>query len=263
MNADRKEVEAFRERIGAQMLSCCGPIFLVPRIDTLPAEMIDVGTFSLIRTPSHWLLVTCDHVWQKYKETRKTHPDAALCVNLGGVESSIAFDDPLRQFIASDPELDLAVFEFHPENLRAGKMAIKHQKNWFPVPTWPTPKPVAGDYIFLMGFPARRVKTDGMICKFVTTPLLFKITYVSEREILILNEGNNVEVFNDIKHELGGLSGSPAYTLGENGGSLVGFVKSGYKPLPGDERDNDSIFSGSLKLTHACFLKPDGTLITV
>jgi hypothetical protein len=89
--------------------------------------------------------------------------------------------------------------------------------------------------------------------------LPLKVSGVGHKQLYILNEGENVEVFNDIKSWLGGLSGSPAYTLGENGASLVGFVKSGFKRSE-EANANDSIFSGSLSLTHVSFLQRDGIL---
>lgn len=91
--------------------------------------------------------------------------------------------------------------------------------------------------------------------------MVLKVTGVGQKQIYIFNEGENVEVFNDIKSWLGGLSGSPAYTLGENGASLVGFVRSGSKQTRQEAgTGEDSIFAGSLCLTHASFLQRDGTL---
>jgi hypothetical protein len=258
--AVREGALEFKKRIGSEMLSCCGPIFIVPRVESFPNEMIDNGTFSLIRTDSRWLLVTCDHVWKGYLKALKTFPEAALCLNLGGLHSSIAFNKPAHQLIDNDPDLDLAVFDFDPEQIRAGETQIQHGKKWFHVRQWPIPRPAVSDYLFTMGFPGKRVKKSGMICTFVTEPLLFKITHVGHREIFIFNEGDNVDIFGEIKNALGGLSGSPAYTLGENGASLVGFVKSGYKPSASDV-PGDSIFSGSLKLVHAGCLNPNGTLV--
>lgn len=90
--------------------------------------------------------------------------------------------------------------------------------------------------------------------------LPLKVSGVGHKQLYLLNEGENVEVFNDIKSWLGGLSGSPAYTLGKNGVSLIGFVKSGFKRAGEETNTVDSIFAGSLSLTHACFLHRDGTL---
>jgi hypothetical protein len=194
-------------------------------------------------------------------ECRKENPAAALGINLGDGDASVAFAFPERQLIAEDSDLDLAVFDFEPSQIRVNKTQIKHQKDWFPIRQWPILKPNDGEYLALMGFPGKRINKDGMLCTFRTQVLPLKITHVGQKQIYIMNEGENVEVFNDIKSWLGGLSGSPAYTISKNGASLVGFVKSGFKQ--GGEETNTgaaSVFSGSLSLTHACFLQPDGTL---
>ena len=155
----------------------------------------------------------------------------------------------------------MAVFDFEPSQIRVRNATVNHEKDWFPIRQWPIPKLADGEYIALMGFPGKRIQKDGMLCTFTTQAVPLKVSGVGERQICILNEGENVEVFADIKGWLGGLSGSPAYTLSETGASLVGFVKSGFKPIAGAAaRDDSSLFAGTLFLTQACFLQRDGTL---
>ena len=153
------------------------------------------------------------------------------------------------------------VFDFEPSQVRVNKAQMNNQKNWFPISQWPIPKAGEGEYVALMGFSGKQIAREGMLCTFRTQVLPLKISGVGHKQIYILNEGENVEVFNDVKSHLGGLSGCPAYKLGAHGASLVGFVKSGFKQS-GEETEisDDSVFSGSLSLTHACFLQRDGTL---
>lgn len=258
-----KHVDAFVQKLTTEMLSFCGPIFITPGLMTYPEQMIDNGTYSLIDTGKRRLLVTCHHVWRAYLDERVKNPEAALGLNLGEGDANIVFACPEKQLIDSDADLDLAVFEFEPAHLQVNKAKVNHQKAWFPIRTWPIPSAKDGDYVALMGFPGKRIKKEGQLCTFSTQALPFKISGVGRRQIVIFNEAENVEVFNEIKNWLGGLSGSPAYTLQEDGASLVGFVKSGFRRNEVGEvpTQEDSLFSGSLFLTHACFLKPDGTLI--
>jgi hypothetical protein len=259
MNYPPEHVAAFVESLTNEMLTFCGPIFITPGLMTYPNQMIDNGTFSLIDTGERRLLITCHHVWQAYLDCRTKNPDAILGINLGDGDASIAFAFPGRQLIEADPDLDLAVFDFEPGQIRVNGVPVKHQKDWFPARQCPIPKIGEGQYVALMGFPGKRITKEGMLCTFSTQVLPLKVSGVGRKQLYILNEGENAEVLNDIKSWLGGLSGSPAYALGEDGASLIGFVKSGHKPSE-DAGSHDSIFSGSLSLTHACFLRRDGTL---
>lgn len=129
MNDHRERVAAFVETLAKEMLAFCGPIFITPGLRTYPEQMIDNGTYSLIDTGQRRLLVTCHHVWQAYLDCRTKNPDAALCINLGDGTASIAFALPERQLIDADADLDLAVFNFEPSQIRVNKSQINHQKN--------------------------------------------------------------------------------------------------------------------------------------
>jgi hypothetical protein len=258
-----RRVEAFAQALAKEMLTFCGPIFITPGLLTYPEQMIDNGTYSLIDTGRRRLLVTCHHVWQAYCDCRAENPDAVLGLNLGEGDRNIAFAFPERQLIDADPDLDLAVFDFEPSQIQVKGVQVNHQKDWFPIRKWPIPKASDGDCVVLMGFPGKRIKKARQLCIFTTQIIPLKISGVGHKGILILNEPKNVEVFADIKNRLGGLSGSPAYTLSKNGASLVGFVKAGYKraDCASPRTGSDSLFAGSLSLTHACFLQPDGKLV--
>lgn len=256
-----EHLAAFVELLTREMLAFCGPIFITPGVRTYPEQMIDNGTYSLIDTGEKRVLVTCHHVWQAYLDSRAENPDAVLCLNLGDGDATIAFARPEGQLVDADAGLDLAVFDFEPEHLRVKNAQVNHGKEWFPIRCWPIVKVGEGETVVLMGFPGKRIRKEGILCTFSAQPLPLKVTGVGKNEIYIFNVGENIQVFNDTKGRLGGLSGSPAYTIDEAGASLVGFVKSGFKRAA-EEADAapDSIFAGSLTLTHASFLQRNGTL---
>lgn len=244
------------------MLAFCGPVFITPGVNTYPEQMIDNGTYSLIDTGERRLLVTCHHVWQAYLDHRQNHPETNFGLNLGDGDATIGFNRPERHLIDSDADLDLAVFEFEPSQILINKNAISHQKNWFRIRHWPIAKAKEGDCVVLMGFPGKEIRKEGPLCVVNAYPIPLRVSSVGSRAILILNMQENVKVFSEVKNVLGGLSGSPAYTLGENGASLVGFVKSGYKPRDSDYHNaENNLFAGTLFLTHASFLQRDGTLV--
>jgi len=261
MNHRPEHLAAFVKSLANEMLTYCGPIFIAPGLRTYPKEMIDNGTYSLVDTGQRRLLITCNHVWQAFLERRAEYPESVLALNLGEGTGSIAFAHPERQLIDTDSTLDLAVFDFEPNQIRTDGVMVNHQKDWFPVRQWPIAKVRDGEHVMLMGFSGKRVKKVGMLCTFVTQVLPLSLSGVGSREMYIFNEGENTEVFNDMKNWLGGLSGSPAYVLGKDGASLVGFVKSGFKRTVEEGNLSDSsVFAGCLSLTHASFLQRDGTL---
>ena len=250
------------QSLATEMLAFCGPIFFVPGLSTRPNEMITNGTFSLIDTGERRVLVTCHHVWQAFLECRAQNSLAALALSLGDGDANVVFAAPERQLIDSDPDLDLAVFDFEPSRILLDGDKIKHQKSWFYIRDWPIRNVRVGAYVALMGFPGSQIVKETELCTFKTQLLPFKVTSVGQRQFWVLNEGENIEVFSGIKGCLGGLSGSPAYALDEEGATLVGFVRAGSTPDTGaSDKDEVSFFSGSLYLTHASFLQRDGTLL--
>lgn len=255
MSQPREHIAALVNQLANEALAFCGPIFIAPGLNTYPGQMIDNGTYSLINTGKKQILVTCHHVWQAYLDNKKDNLNAILAINLGDGNATVSFQFPERHLIDSNATLDLAVFDFESSQILVNKTLITHQKNWFPIQQWPIPKARDGEYVVLMGFPGRQIEKLGSTCIFKAQHLCFKISHSGYKEIHILNNGENIEVFKDVKHWLGGLSGSPAYTVGRNGTSLVGFVKSG-----SGSASESSIFSGCLLLTHASFLQPDGRL---
>jgi hypothetical protein len=260
LHDEHSHVAEFVHALSTEMPAFCGPIFITPGLKTLPDAMIDNGTYSLIDTGKRRILVTCYHVWRAFLESKAKNPDTVLGIDLGEGHG-IEFAAPERQIIDGDDELDLVVFEFEPRHLSVNGIPISHRKEWFPVQCWPIPKASEGGYVALMGFPGKRIVKDGMLCTFRTQVIPFKVSGVGLKEIYLLNEPENAEVFRDTKTFLGGLSGSPAYEFDEHGARIVGFVKSGFKRDSGDvHTDEQSVFAGSLLLTHASFLRQDGTL---
>lgn len=257
-----ENVQEFVETLTDEMHAFCGPIFIAPGLFTYPEQMIDSGTFSLVDTGQRRLLVTCHHIWEAYLKFRSLNGDAVLCLALGEGTPVIAFGSPEKQLIDVDSNLDLVVFDFEPSQIRVNNSAVNHKKAWFPVKDWPLLNVHDGDYVVLMGFPGKLIVKDGHTCSFSGQVLPFRVTGIGRERFYLFNDPNNSEVFSYTKNELGGQSGSPAFKLCDEGARLVGFVKSGYKhpATEGMASDDSSIFSGSLLLTHASFLRQDGTL---
>jgi hypothetical protein len=258
------ELDTIVKQLAQEMLEYCGPILIVPGINSWPDQMIANATYSLIDTGQKRLLITCHHVWQGYLDRRAQDPRCVLALNLGDGEANIAFSHPESCVIDSDPDLDLAVFDFEPDHIKLGQTPLSHQKKWFPVPQWPMKKASEGDTIVLMGFPGSLIRKAGRLCTFTAQHVPMTVSGVGHKTIMVFNHAENRESLAWINKGPGGLSGSPAYTRDENGEfRIVGFVRAGCKKLDaGESTGNEtSLFAGSLVLTHSCFLQPDRKLI--
>lgn len=238
------------EWLTQKLLSHSGPIFISPKLEAYPSEMIGNGTFALLDTGDKRILVTCHHVWQEFLDQQSTNPATVLGVTLGKGESVIAFKEPHRQLIDLNEELDLAVFEFD-----SARIHISHQKEWFKITSWPIPKVNSGSYVVTLGFPGAWRRTDGVRCRmdYVATP--FKVSASGAVSFLATNEEENDQVLADMGGCWGGFSGSPVFSLLETGDlQLVGFTKLG----PGDRASQSA--SATVAFSHAHFLTPQGML---
>ena len=253
------EQQAIIDEITEELLGYCGPIFIAPAINSYPGQMIGNGTYALVDTGQKRLLVTCCHVWDEYLQQHDANGETILAVTLGEGDSIVAFKDPERQLIAADRDLDLAVFEFEPEGIR-----VRHRKDWFKISHWPIPKVEKGECIVTMGFPGASRRTAGTECRFGCVAIPVVITDVTDRSIAIFYVDENQEVLNDMQNSLGGVSGSPAYRLSDDGDlKIVGFTKGGSLESNAPNRKyqaaSGSPLSSAAFFTHASFLRQDGT----
>src|SRR5438132_14392351 len=110
-------IEMAIDEITDELLRYCGPIFVAPALNSYPEQMIASGTYALIDTDQKRFLVTCCHVWDKYVEQHDANLETILAVALGEGKSVIAFKNPELHKLAVNRDLDLAVFEFGPNEI--------------------------------------------------------------------------------------------------------------------------------------------------
>jgi hypothetical protein len=248
------------EELTCELLRYCGPVFVAPSLHSHPNEMIANGTYALIDTGQRRLLVTCCHVWDEYQQQHDNNREATLGVVLGDGGRCIAFKNPEKHLLANDRDLDLVVLEFAPTSTK-----LCRGKSWFKILDFPIPKAEKGEYIITMGFPKAWRTVAGKECKFGYAPIPLAVTATNDRTIATFYVEGNLDVLNDIKDSLAGVSGSPAYRLTDDGElGLVGFAKMGPEESNAPARKYQSLPGSQLQavfFTHACFLQPDGTLV--
>lgn len=231
----------------AELLTHCAPVFClpttIPRAETIHAN----GTVGLIDTGQKKLLVTCAHVWTEFENFRAKNPSAQLAVIFAdgfGHPEYITNERPLDY----DQDLDLAVFEAHPESWN---MATKQ---FYRIDRWPVPKVRQGDLIAFLGFAGVGRHTGPGFGAFNYSFFGLSVTASSDRKVVLDDQTSSRKLFDNEGNsippmEMGGMSGSPAYVRSRWGTiSLAGFVQMG--------RTSD----GMIFLTHAAFLNADGTL---
>jgi hypothetical protein len=231
----------------------CAPIFISPKRDTPPSEIDDNGTCGFIITDTHWLLITAQHVIQKFRDVQKDKGSAYLSITVGP-GNTIAL--PVIQVIDEEAKyLDLAILNF--PNLMTTKGPC--DKMYFPYRT--APPPVAGQPISIVGFPNILTQAHEGYGTFEPSSIGYTATSVSERQIVLADEkGDRRIISRDFKKPsdlpLGGFSGSPGYVVRERQLELVGILRAGSK----DTANQKSLLPGVIFLTPLTYLKNDGTL---
>jgi hypothetical protein len=229
----------------ATLLRHCAPVFFAPSPTARPPAIPANGTAALVDTGQIKLVVTCSHVWDEFQKYKQEVPTACLCsvfANGWGYPVSLP-EQPLH----IDREIDLVVFKAMPGSWNMGC------KEFYRIERWPIPKAAVNDKIEFMGFPGKYRETavySADFGAFYSEPVVLDVT---DRQIVSAGAGDHRHLDNDGKEvppiEMGGLSGSPAYVRDSKGRlSLIGFVQKGRTS------------SGYLFLTHAAFLRRDGTL---
>jgi hypothetical protein len=229
----------------AALLRHCAPIFFLPSPTARPPAIYANGTVALVDTGQIKLVVTSSHVWDEFQKYKQEVPTACLCsVFANGLGYYVRLPE---QPLHIDREIDLVVFEAMPGSWKMGC------KEYYRVERWPIPKAAGNDKIEFMGFPGKYRETAVNSANFGASYFEFGVLDVSDRKIVSVGAGDHRFLDNDGKEvppiEMGGLSGSPAYVRDGKGRlSLIGFVQMG------------GTSSGKLFLTHAAFLRRDGTL---
>lgn len=230
----------------AKVIRHCAPIFFMSSPEGDPSTICANGTIALLDTGSKKLLVTCAHVWQGFVDYKLSVPTARLCtifasgfgfpINLG--DEPIDFDDGL----------DLAVFEAKPEKWNMG------HKEFYRIDRWPIAKAKTKDPITFVGFPGAGRDAKAGLGNFGYASFGMIVSDVSDRKLVIAGRHSDGHLLDNQGNKLppmsiAGLSGSPAYVRdGKARFLLAGFVQMG-------RTSSDDMF-----LTHAAFLKRDGTL---
>lgn len=195
------------------------PIFwaLVEKSDS---RILHNGTGFFLRVDGPTLLVTAAHVIRKFEADRTLHGVAvkAQLMNVGF--------DPLKHLVDIDDSIDIATINV-PNDLpdRVGKWTYQRQAS-----SWPPPPPMQGRGLFFTGFPGiYRTESASDTVEFGLYGAILTATAVSEQRIISQLDRDHIETLSGLEPPpmnapLGGMSGSPGWTLTQVGWRLAGVL---------------------------------------
>src|SRR3954465_9522987 len=86
-----------------QISPWCGPIYFTKSLELWTGNNItNHGSFGLVNTGEKKLMVTCQHVWEEFQNSREEFPDLKMCIGLSP-EGILPVE---IQPIDEDPKLD-------------------------------------------------------------------------------------------------------------------------------------------------------------
>lgn len=218
----------------------CGPLFFSTSLTTPANNILRNGSFGLVNTGRKKLLVTCNHVWEGFKNLRSENPNLmfSLCVDKF---NPIVIPDPDSLLVDNDERCDLATFD----TAEVSDAFLGGFLQFFNVSVNRPPKLRSGDTLYMIGFPGKGRQADERSLGFARQPIGVTATEVGDFGFYANVEGLNLDA-----DDFGGISGCPCFlVLRDKPIRLVGFA-TGY--APGD--------FATLQFTYARFIQPDGII---
>lgn len=211
-----------------------------------PLDGAKRGTFTLLHLPQRDVFVTCFHVLNAFRELQANDPSAQMVAYLTSSPRLVE----LKGFSLIDCDqrsLDVATFGGSDDFVELPGM------RFIDFATSYLPDPVVGDVVSIVGYPGANVTMSQNMAKFGLMHIGFRVSCVSERQVILANENGDRSFFDfhdprNLGANLGGLSGSPAFVTRDNKPRFVGIVT--------DCSDRDQ----TILISRLGCLKPDGTL---
>jgi hypothetical protein len=180
------------------------------------------GTATLIQLDRRPLAVTCSHVIDSYRER---NPEVEAGFWIGNLQI-----DPLKRLVAEDARLDLAVIDLTGLDIKLIADGSEIGACFVDPTSWPPKRPAEGEFISFGGFPGVLRKHNG------DEEVTFNSFSLGASEVTSVGDNYLVCQLNreywvssrgrlgfDL-HELGGMSGGPAFMWRGVAAELAGFI---------------------------------------
>lgn len=201
-----------------------GMLFFAPQKQITPTTIRFNGTVAFVDTGLSKLIITNDHVYRRFAELKREVPDLRMFVTGSSPNTLIELGENYL-IDRGGTSADLAVFSL-PNPLKLEDIG----KAYFPASTWPSQRPGAGTPTVIIGFQGAHRVPVGSNLQINLTVLCDKITSSSQRHLILADEDQARKTVKinralDELGPLGGMSGSPAFTVGpDDDARLVGFL---------------------------------------
>lgn len=234
------------------LLPMVSMLLIIDEAKPFPGNVRGTGTVSLVDTGDRKILVTCAHVFEKYKKLSRASKSIGIII-LGAPGQLDHFR--MAEFEVIDLErkhLDLVTIA-PSRPVRLEDFGKKYYRGW----PWPPRRAERGEQVAMIGFPGSTLMAipGGMDIQ----PAYFQefVGSANERYFLIFDEHDERDTVGICEggHEIrepphwGGMSGTAAFAYDPNIGDarLVGFLQEA------GEGKRATFF-----VTHADFILPDG-----
>ncbi len=227
-------------------------------------QIANNGTSCLVRTRTHRILVTCDHVWRGFEDYRKANNGAQLWISLGADDLPSSPSFPLQlsnpRCLAKDEGLDLATITFDEiDSLDARRFCYLRPSS--------RPNVRKHNIVHFLGYPGDSIR-EGRPDMILSYCFSSRTVHDVGRTQFVLHEKPGGMHHTD-RHgcktsaiRACGESGAPVFKVGrdfdlELAGIVSRLCSSG---LASGEATPYEMSDGDVFITHAYFIQEDGSL---
>jgi hypothetical protein len=201
-----------------------GMLFFAPQNQIFPTTIRFNGTVAFVDTGSSKLIITNNHVYERFTELKHEEPKLGMFVTGSNPNTVIELNE--KHLVDHGGKFaDLAMFSL-PNPLQLHDIG----KLYFCASPWPPQRPDVGTPVTIIGFQGAHRVPIGSNLQINLTVLCDKISSSSQRHLILVDEDQarktvKINPALDEQAPLGGMSGSPAFTVGPGDDArLVGFL---------------------------------------
>ena len=225
------------------------PLYIFSKRNFAPQDLLHSATVAFVNTGQDKFLITCHHVWDKFCQLTANNPETVMATTIGPNYGLVVLDG-LKYIDGDSKFIDLVILRL-PDT----EIVCLGRKSYYSAEHWPNETARQGNLVCLIGYAAQHCQVGENSIRFGTVRICDFVTRVTDRHVSIRDDQGERQQYNHedgiepLEGELGGMSGTPAFTYRNGKFELVGFFTDGFGTV-----------NGQILLSHAHFISPDGKL---